>query len=66
MPDDHDSLLSALRIVNEPHSAHGHTQTELDAAWFQWIGAVPKVDERTLALLRAAFEAGYIVAKRKS
>jgi len=38
---------------------------ELEAAWERWSAGVGNVDERGMALLRAAFEAGWASAEKK-
>lgn len=35
------------------------TPRALEAAWREWSKQIQNVDQRTLTLLRAAFEAGY-------
>ncbi|MBK6940883.1 MAG: hypothetical protein IPH13_11895 [Planctomycetes bacterium] len=58
---DDDVNENAARIVRATAMRHDEVALPRDvkAAWAAWIGHVQNVDERTKALLRAAFEAGY-------
>jgi len=55
----------AHRIVQESirRSTDEPLPADLAAAWLQWSRAVKRVDERTMGLLKAAFEAGAKAAK---
>jgi hypothetical protein len=69
MPRDNehnpDPNVNAARIVAESTELTGpETTTGLEAAWMAWSGHIQNVDERTLTLLRAAFEAGYETGSR--
>ena len=57
---DPDPNVNAARIVGET-SAGDDLPADLEAAWAEWSRSIQKVDERTMSLLRAAFEAGYAV-----
>jgi hypothetical protein len=54
-----DPNANAARIVREATSDVGAPAHDLEAAWVAWAAHIQKVDDRTLALLRAAFEAGF-------
>jgi hypothetical protein len=54
-----DPNANAARIVGEATAASTAPAADLEAAWAAWSAHVQKVDERTLSLLRAAFEAGW-------
>jgi hypothetical protein len=51
-----DPNTNVARIVRE--------STDLEAAWAEWSSHVQKDDQRGLALLRTAFEAGWEAAKQ--
>lgn len=52
-----DANETAARIVRE--STHeDKLPADVEQAWERWAAGVGKVDARTLALLRAAFEVG--------
>ena len=57
-PDPNEN---AARIVAESTRPHEKTLVgaDVESAWLAWSGHIQNVDERTLTLLRAAFEAGY-------
>lgn len=59
-----DPNTNAGRIVAESTAGTETPAADLDAAWAQWSARLQKVDERTLTLLRAAFEAGWEVGQR--
>lgn len=63
MPRDHqhnpDPNANAARIVGEATASGAEPVADLEAAWAAWAAQIQRVDERTLSLLRAAFEAGY-------
>jgi hypothetical protein len=57
---------NAARIVNETAGEKPPPIPEhIERAWEDWSGRVQKVDERGMALLRAAFLAGAAAATRK-
>jgi hypothetical protein len=64
MAEPLDESQIAARIVRETIA---RTETPLpadvEAAWAEWSRGVQKVDARTMALLRAAFEVGVEAAK---
>jgi len=49
----------AARVIRET-AAKNESQlpADVEAAWAQWSSSIQNVDQRTMALLRAAFEAG--------
>jgi hypothetical protein len=54
-----DANQSAARVVKETADRHSKPlPADLEAAWKAWSAGVGKVDERGMALLRAAFEGG--------
>ncbi|MEM9881405.1 MAG: hypothetical protein AAF800_00620 [Planctomycetota bacterium] len=58
-----DSNTEAHRVVTEATAPHEKPlPADLEVAWAEWSAGVGKVDERGMALLRAAFEAGYSAA----
>ena len=63
MAHDHqhnpDPNVNAARIVAEATAAQDAPTGDLEAAWAAWSAHIQKVDERGMALLRAAFEAGW-------
>ena len=66
MPKSEDANQAAARVVAEATSKHETPlPADLEAAWVEWSRGVQKVDARGMALLRAAFEAGW-EAGRKS
>lgn len=59
-----DENETAARIVRETTARHSDPlPADLEAAWAAWSAGVGRVDARTMALLRAAFEAGAEAAK---
>jgi hypothetical protein len=59
-----DSSQAAARVVAETVARHSEPlPTDLEAAWKQWSAGVGRVDDRAMALLRAAFEAGADAAR---
>lgn len=55
-PDPNES---AARIVGQATASQPDATADLEAAWAAWSSHIQKVDERGMALLRAAFEAGW-------
>jgi len=54
-----DEVQAAVRVGNETVARHSEPlPAGVEAAWAAWSAGVGKVDARTMALLRAAFEAG--------
>ncbi|MEM9753350.1 MAG: hypothetical protein AAF916_08180 [Planctomycetota bacterium] len=54
-----DPNLAAARAV--AHATEGQADQlspELEAAWERWASSIQNMDERTMALCRAAFEVG--------
>lgn len=54
-----DPNRSALRLVKRATRERTKPPKGLEAAWEAWASGIQRVDDRTLTLLRAAFEAGY-------
>jgi len=58
--DKQDAAQSGHRVVSEATGKHEQPlPADLEEAWAEWSKGLQKVDERAMALLRAAFEAGY-------
>ncbi len=65
MKNKPDANEIAARVVKESTSRHEDTlPADVEQAWEMWSRGVGHVDERGMALLRAAFEAG-VEAGRK-
>jgi hypothetical protein len=61
-----DENETAGRIVRETAARHEQPlPAGVEAAWAAWSAGVGNVDARTMALLRAAFEAGAEAAKNR-
>ncbi len=61
-PDPNEN---AARIVGEATADSAAPPIDLEAAWAAWSAHnIQKVDERSTALLRAAFEAGWEAGNR--
>ena len=59
-----DEVQAAVRVGNETTARHsGPLPSGVEAAWKAWSAGVQKVDARTMALLRAAFEVGVEAGK---
>jgi hypothetical protein len=59
-----DEVQAAVRVGNETAARHSEPlPADVEAAWAAWSAGVGKVDERGMALLRAAFEAGVEAAR---
>lgn len=56
---DPDSNEDAARVVAESTSGTDSAPESMEAAWEAWSRRIRDVDQRTLTLLKAAFEAGY-------
>ena len=58
--DEHnpDPNSNSGRIVGAPTQSTPDASGDLEAAWPAWSSHVQEVDERGMALVRAAFEAG--------
>jgi hypothetical protein len=54
-----DPNATAARTVAESTAAENTPPADLEAAWLEWSSHIQNVDERGMALLRAAFEAGF-------
>lgn len=59
-----DPNADAAQIVGEATRNCTDAPTDLEAAWAEWSSHIQKVDERGMALLRAAFEAGWEASRR--
>ena len=53
-----DENVEAARVVHESTSRDDALPESLEAAWEAWSAGIQGCDERTMTLLRAAFEAG--------
>lgn len=53
-----DANQDAARVVGEATGSHAAPPDDQDAAWADWSRRIQGTDERTLTLLRAAFDAG--------
>jgi hypothetical protein len=61
-----DDNQRAASTVQETVNKHSDTlPADLEAAWAVWSAGVGKVDARGMALLRAAFEAGWEAGRGK-
>lgn len=62
-----DESQAAVRVVGETAARHSESlPANLEAAWNQWSAGVGRVDDRAMALLRAAFEAGVEAGRRSA
>lgn len=60
-----DESQVAARVVGQTIARHSDAlPADLERAWKAWSAGVGDVDERGMALLRAAFEAGYAAGKK--
>ena len=59
-----DPNANAARIVADATASPPDASADLEAAWAAWSAHIQKVDERGMALLRAAFEAGFEAGRR--
>jgi len=68
MPDKHPRLRDenedAADIVARSTSSHDELPADLEAAWRAWSSHIQGCDERTMTLLKAAFEAGAEAGRR--
>ena len=60
-----DPNVNAARIVGEVTADDGAAPADLESAWAEWSRHIQKVDDRGMALLRAAFEAGFEARARR-
>jgi len=62
-----DANQAAARVIGEIIEKHGTPlPPDLEEAWSQWSHGISKVDHRGMALLRAAFWAGWAAASQIS
>lgn len=61
---DPDPNVTAARIVRESTASDEPLPTDVEAAWADWSRRIQGCDERTMTLLRAAFEAGADAGRR--
>ncbi|MEX2544905.1 MAG: hypothetical protein WD316_07245 [Phycisphaeraceae bacterium] len=62
--DKQDASQSGHRVVSDATAPHEKPlPADLEQAWAEWSKGVQQVDERGMALLRAAFEAGWEASK---
>lgn len=59
-----DPNVNAARIVGEAMAGSEPLPADVEAAWAEWSACIQNVDQRTMTLLRAAFEAGFEAAER--
>ncbi len=59
-----DPNKEAARIVRETTGRPDELPKDLEAAWKAWSSRIHACDERTMTLMRAAFEAGIDAGKR--
>lgn len=59
-----DPNVTAARIVRESTASDEPLPADLEAAWADWSRRIQGCDERTMTLLRAAFEAGFEAGER--
>jgi hypothetical protein len=64
-PRNHDANEDAADVVRRSTEANDELPAGLEAAWADWSKRIKGVDERTMTLLRAAFEAGADAATRR-
>jgi hypothetical protein len=58
-----DPNTDATRILAEATIRVDCLPAEAEAAWVAWSAGIQKVDESTMTMLRAAFEAGFDVGQ---
>jgi hypothetical protein len=63
-PSKRDPNEDAADVVARSTGRQDELPADLEAAWAEWSKRLQRVDERTLTLLRAAFEAGADAARR--
>jgi len=62
-----DEVQAAVRVAREATAPHEQPlPADLELAWAEWSRGIQKVDARGMALLRAAFEAGWDSGHRSS
>lgn len=64
-PNKRDANEDAADVVRRSTGAQDNLPADMEAAWADWSKRIKGVDERTLTLLRAAFEAGADAATRR-
>ena len=64
MSNETDANEDAARVV-QASTADDALPADLEAAWEVWSKGIQQCDERTMTLLRAAFEAGADAAQRR-
>ena len=65
-PRQRDVNEDAAEVVRRSTAQPDELPADLEAAWADWSGRIKGVDERTMTLLRAAFETGVAAARRIS
>lgn len=58
------AAIEAVAATLLEYDTHSEDET-IDAAWAAWSSSIQRVDQETLHLLRAAFEAGFTAGKRR-
>jgi len=65
-PRRRDENEDAAEVVRASTVVPDEPPRRLEAAWADWAKRIQRVDERTMTLFRAAFEAGYESGARMS
>lgn len=63
--DRHDPNASVARVIRETVKADDPVPADAEAAWRDWSSRLQRVDERTMTLLRTAFEMGVKAGRRE-
>lgn len=64
--DQEDPNEDAARVVRDATTSGDTLPADIEAAWEAWAQSIQDVDERTVALMRAAFEVGAEAAAKTS
>lgn len=65
--NNQDASQAGHRVVSQATARHEQPlPADVERAWEEWSKGVQKVDERGMALLRAAFEAGWEAGQSSS
>jgi len=63
--DRHDPNASVARVIAQTTAPNDPIPPDAEAAWRDWSSRVQRVDERTMTLLRTAFEMGVAAGRRE-
>lgn len=66
MARDHQDHANAARIVAKATRDEQAASGDIKAAWEEWSRNIPKLDERGMSLVKAAFEAGWAGGRSSS